>query len=115
LFWRRIQAVLIAQFDVYHNPSQTTQKAYPYIVDIQNPVVSGISTRIVVPLGHLQQFKNQSMKGLTPEIEYDGEKLLLLLPQTTSIPAKTLKNPIASLSHFRDEILAVLDFAITGI
>ena len=105
----------MAQFDVYQNPSRKTQKAYPYIVDIQNPVIADIATRIVVPLGNLQQFKNQSMKGLTPEIEYDGETLLLLMPQIASIPAKTLKNPIGSLSHFRDDIIAALDFAITGI
>lgn len=55
------------------------------------------------------------MKGLTPEIEYAGEKLLLLTPQIASVPAKVLKEPIGSLSHFRDGIVASLDFAIVGI
>lgn len=105
----------MAQFDVYQNPSRNTRDFFPYIVDIQSPVISDIATRIVVPLGTLQNFKSESMKGLTPEIEYDGEKLLLLIPQIASIPSKTLKKPIGSLSHFRDEIIAALDFAITGI
>ena len=105
----------MAQFDVFHNPSSTTRSVYPYIVDIQSPVISDIETRIVVPLGKLQHFKNEGMKGLTPEVEYDGEKLLLLIPQIASIPSKTLKNPIGSLSHFRDEIIAALDFAVTGV
>ncbi len=47
--------------------------------------------------------------------EYEGEEFLLLIPQIASVPAKSLKNPIGSLSHLRDEIIAALDFAITGI
>lgn len=105
----------MAQFDVYQNPSRNTRNLFPYIVDIQSPIISDISTRIVVPLGKIQNFKSESMKGLTPELEYDGEKLLLLIPQIASIPSKNLKRPIGSLSHFRDEIIAALDFAITGI
>ena len=103
------------QFDVYTNPSKTTRSAYPYIVDIQSSVVSEIATRIVVPLGRKDHFNNEELKGLTSTIEYDGEKLLLLVPQIASMPSRSLKNPIGSLSHLRDEIIAALDFAITGI
>jgi toxin CcdB len=105
----------MAQFDVYENPSTTTRKAFPYIVDIQSVAIEDISTRIVVPLARLKNFNHQVMKRLTPEIEYEGEALLLLVPQIASIPAKYLKDPIGSLNHFRDEIVAALDFAITGI
>jgi len=87
----------MAQFDVYQNPSRNNRNAFPYIVDIQNSVISDIATRIVIPLGRLQSFKNEGMKNLTPEIEYNGEKLLLLTPQVASIPAKTLNDPIGSL------------------
>lgn len=105
----------MAQFDVYPNPSRSTRNLFPYLVDIQSPIISALATRIVVPLGRPQNFNRESMKGLTPDVEYDGEKLLLLIPQIASIPAKTLSNPIGSLSHFRDEIIAALDFAITGV
>ena len=86
----------MAQFDVYLNPNSKTRNAYPFIIDIQNPLIEEIATRIVIPLGRLQHFKNQGMKNLTPEIEYDQEKLLLLTPQIASIPAASLNNPIAS-------------------
>lgn len=105
----------MAQFDVYKNPSPTTQKAFPYIVDIQSGTIEEIATRIVVPLARRKSFNDQAMKKLTPEIEYESETLLLLVPQVASIPAKYLKDPIGSLNHFRDEIVAALDFAITGI
>ena len=105
----------MAQFDVYKNPSRNTKKAYPYIVDIQHELISDIATRMVIPLGRLSHFKNEQMQGLTPDIEYEGEKLLLLTPQIASIPSSQLKDPVGSLSHFRDEIIASLDLAITGI
>jgi toxin CcdB len=105
----------MSQFDVYINPSKNTRGTFPYIVDIQSPVISDIVTRMVIPLGRIKDFKNEKMQGLTPELNYDGETLLLLTPQIASIPSKFLKSPIGSLSHFRDEIIAAMDFAITGI
>jgi toxin CcdB len=103
------------QFDVYANPSKTTRRAYPFIVDIQSNTISEIATRIVVPLGRKADFRNEDMKRLTPTFTYEGEELLFLVPQMASIPAKALRNPIGSLSHRREEIVAALDFAITGI
>ncbi|MES1948094.1 CcdB-like toxin protein [Salinisphaera sp. C84B14] len=55
------------------------------------------------------------MQGLTPEIDFEDEKLLLLTPQISSIPAIQLQNPVGSLAHFRDQIQGALDFAITGV
>ena len=103
------------QFDVYINPSLTTRDAFPYIVDVQNPIISGLATRIVIPLGKVSYFNNEQIKGLTPLIEYKDEKLFLLTAQIASIPTNKLKPPVGSLAHFRDEIIASLDFAITGI
>jgi len=105
----------MCQFDVYANLSRATRKAYPLIVDIQSNVISEIATRIVVPLGKKALFRSEELKGLTPTITYEGEDFLLLIPQIASMPAKALKDPIGSLSHLRDEIIAALDFAITGI
>ena len=105
----------MAQFDLYKNPSRSTRATFPYILDVQNPVVSDIATRIVIPLGKLNRFKNEKMDKLTPEIEYGGEKLLILTPQIASVPARLLKKPTGSLNHFRHKIIAALDFAITGI
>lgn len=105
----------MAQFDVYNNPNLASRKRYPYLVDIQSPFIAGIATRIVVPLGHASLFNNQSMERLTPEIRYEDENLLLLAPQISAIPAKLLTEPIGSLAHFREQIIASLDFAIADV
>jgi len=103
------------QFDVYLNPSRSTKKAYPYLVDIQSEIVSEIATRIVLPLARRSELKEQEMKKLTPVVSYDNEKLLIMTPQISAVPAKILMKPLGSLAHFRDEIIASLDFAISGI
>ncbi len=105
----------MAQFDVYKNPSKATRKHYPYILDIQHTVISDLSTRLVIPLGRLESFDGRNMKTLAPIIDYEGESLILLTPQLASVPVNTLRKPIGSLEHFRNQIIAAVDFAITGI
>jgi len=105
----------MSQFDVYINPSKKSREAYPYIIDIQNALISDITTRIVVPLGKLNHFRNEQMDGLTPLIEYESEQYVLLTPQIASMPSKLLKDPVGSVESLRDEIIAAIDFAITGI
>ena len=103
------------QFDVFRNPSAATRKHFPYLVDIQSSYLEELATRIVIPLGTASLFKDTAMKGLTPEVTFQDEHLLLLTPQISAIPKKQLKAPIGSLSHMRDDLLNALDFAIFGI
>lgn len=104
----------MAQFDLYVNSSKATKKAYPYILELQNDLLSEIATRIVVPLADYNSMKTEEFTKLTPKITYAGKELLILIPQITSISVNNLGQPIDRLAHFRDEILAALDFAITG-
>ena len=105
----------MAQFDVFRNPSAATSKHYPYLVDIQSPFLEELATRIVIPLGKATLFRNTAMKGLTPEVTFQGEDLLVLTPQVSSISRKGLEEPVGSLAHLRDELMGALDFAIFGI
>ncbi|MCB1875511.1 MAG: CcdB family protein [Chromatiales bacterium] len=105
----------MAQFDVFRNASAATRKHFPYLVDIQSSYLEELATRIVIPLGNASLFGDTSMKGLTPEITFQGEHLLLLTPQISAIPKKQLQEPIGSLSHMRDDLLSALDFAIFGV
>lgn len=105
----------MAQFDVYLNSSKHSKKTYPFILDIQHPLLEGLSTRIVVPLADSKQLKQTEMKGLTPKVHFDDKDLLIMMPQIASMPRKTLKQPIGTLEHLRDEIIAALDFAVTGL
>ena len=104
----------MAQFDVYENPSSTRRGTYPYLVDIQSPVLDALATRIVLPLGHAAAFNDLSLDKLTPRITYGDETLLLMTPQVSSIRANLLANPVGTLAHCREQILGSLDFAVSG-
>jgi len=82
---------------------------------LKNKLVDDLATRIVAPLALYSKFKCEELKKLTPRVSYKDQELLILIPQIASMPAKLLKEPIGSLSHLRDEIIAALDFAIIGI
>ena len=78
-------------------------------------MLSDIATRIVIPLGKVSHLNHQLMRGLTPVISYEDEQYVLLTPQIASIPAKLLNKSVGSLEHLRNDIIATLDFAISGI
>jgi toxin CcdB len=105
----------MAQSDVYVNPSSSTGKFYPYVVDIQSTHVSQLATRIVLPIGYASVFDPDIMERLVPEIIYNGEALLILAPQISALPAKLLKNPVGSIAHLREQVIDALDFAIAGV
>ncbi|MEZ5534478.1 MAG: CcdB family protein [Thiolinea sp.] len=104
----------MSQFTVYRNPGKSSRAAYPYLLDIQHSVLEDLNTRVVIPLGKLANFKHDAMQTISPVIEFEGEQLVLLTPQIASVPARLLKEPVGSLAHFRSEIVAALDFAVSG-
>jgi len=105
----------MAQFDVYRNPSLKTNKAYPFLVDVQNSVIDQLATRLVVPLAKNKTRNSLYMKNLTPEIEFEGETYLFLAQQLSSIPEDVLNDCIGSLAQSRELLIGAIDFAITGI
>jgi len=105
----------MAQFDVFRNPSSKTNKAYPFLVDVQNSVIDQLATRLVVPLTKNETKNNLYMKNLTPEIEFEGETYLFLTQQLSSIPEDVLQDCTGSLAQSRELLIGAIDFAITGI
>ncbi|PKG93293.1 CcdB family protein [Paraglaciecola sp. MB-3u-78] len=105
----------MAQFDVYANPSKKGRQAYPLIVDVQNPIIEGLSTRLVIPLTNQKYLQHQTLAKLTPDIEYEGQIYLLLTPQLTSMPSHLLKDPIGTIKSLRNIVVDAIDFALTGV
>ena len=103
------------QFDVYRNPSKKTNKAFPFLVDVQNSVIDQLETRLVVPLTKSNTRNSLYMKKLTPEIEFEGETYLFLAQQLSALPEKVLHDRIGSLGQSRELLIEAIDFAITGI
>jgi toxin CcdB len=105
----------MAQFAVYKNRNPATKSAYPYLVNVQSDLLAELQTRIVVPLAKLTAFRKKPIKDLTPVIDFEGGKYLMLIPQLAGVAASELGQPAGRLNEYRDAIIAAVDFLITGI
>lgn len=103
------------QFSVYKNKNPSTRSAYPYLVDIQSDLLSELKTRVVVPLVKLTALGKKPIQHLTPIIEVESQKYLMLMPQLAGISAKDLGSEVGSVSKHRNTIVAAVDFLVTGI
>mgnify|MGYP003974312263 FL=1 len=98
------------QFDVY----KSDNKSYPYLVDVQNDLLSGLKSRVVIPMSPIDTLNNNA-KNLCPIIDINNSDFILLTHQITSIPVSSLKNKVSSLKCCRYEILGAIDLLLTGI
>lgn len=105
----------MAQFALYENRNPASNETYPYFVDIQNDLLESLNTRLVVPLAHSTYFHDKPIDTLCPTIARDDGRYVLLTHQMTNVPISALSTPVCSLEHLRDEIVAAIDFLVTGI
>jgi toxin CcdB len=105
----------MAQFTVYQNKNPSTRSAVPFLLDIQNALFGDLETRVVVPLRPASALKGKIVKNLTPLLQIDGEWFVMLTPQLAGIPKGELGSPVAQVQQHRTEIIAALDFLVTGI
>jgi toxin CcdB len=105
----------MTQFAVHKNKNPRTRGAYPYLVDIQSDLMSDLHTRMVAPLAKAPALTKRPIKELTPLVELDGQKFVVLIPQMAGISRADLGAVVGSLLDHRNEIVAAVDFLITGI
>lgn len=104
----------MARFDVYRNSGAHAADT-PFLLDVQNDLLSGLDTRIVVPLRRRDRFPGVPLPAnLIPVFEIDGIDCMLETPKLAAVPLRILKTPVASLSERQFEIVAALDFLFHG-
>lgn len=103
------------QFGLHANQDKDTNQAYPYFVDVQNDLLDGLKSRVVIPIIASEESKAAYPKNLCPVIEIAGKRYVLMTHQMTSIPVQMLESSEGSLDKYRDEIIAAIDFLVTGI
>ncbi len=105
----------MGQFTLYKNEDGSSNKTYPYFIDVQNSLLSDLNSRLVIPLSPHAALNNTNAKRLCPVIPLNGGNFVLLTHQMTSVPKSILKTEITSLENVRYEILAAIDMLISGI
>ena len=107
----------MAQYDVYPNPSPNphSRRAVPFVVDVQSGLLSGLRTRLVMPLSRVGAGAPGLPRRLIPLFTIDGERLALHAHQSNSVEARSLKSPVGTLAASAGEIRDALDAVVSGI
>lgn len=103
------------QFALHKNKDKSSAGTYPYFVDVQSDLLNNLNTRLVIPLTPIKLLDTKAPSHLCPTIHIDEGDFVMLTQQMTSVPVQILTDPINDLSTFRNEIIAAIDFLITGI
>jgi toxin CcdB len=103
------------QFTLYKNKNPQTLSAVPFLLDVQNDLLSDLETRVVVPLSPVSAMKGKTLSPLMPVLEIEGERFVMLTPQMAGIPKSELGAPVTRVEQYRFEIIAAIDFLLTGI
>ena len=105
----------MAQFRVFGNANPASRRVYPYLLDVQSDLVSGLSTRVVVPLCPVTAMKGKLIDTLMPVFLVGGKRYAMVTPELAGVARQHLGPEVADLSLARNEIVAALDLLFTGI
>ena len=103
----------MAQFDLHRNPNPVSNESVPFPLDIQNDVLSDLATRVLAPLYREAVFGRPS-RHLNPRFTIEGVAVVMSTAELAGIRLHNLGPVVGSLSAFRDDIIAALDFLIVG-
>ncbi|MGE4534495.1 CcdB family protein [Halomonas sp.] len=105
----------MAQFNAYENRNPASRHRYPYLLDIQNDLLEELRTTVVVPLCPVAQAESVRMTYLNPVIEIDEERYIAMTQELAGMERKRLGKAAHDLGRYRDQIIAAVDFLVTGI
>jgi toxin CcdB len=105
----------MAQFAVHRNKNPETRSTIPLLLDVQNDLLEDLETRVVVPLCPASSMRGKPLRTLTPVLQIESEAYVMLTPQMAGISKRELGAEVARLERYRFEIVAAIDFLVTGI
>ena len=104
----------MSQYNLYTNANPSSKALYPFLLDVQSPLLDSLETRLVIPLVVKAHFSDRAIKNLTPVMSIGGIEYLVLTPQLAAINRRDLGVLVEDCSSHRNEILSSIDFLITG-
>jgi len=98
----------MARFDIFEN-----NDGAGYLLDVQSDLLSGLNTRVVVPLLPKSSAPFPA-QGLNPVFTVDGQELVMVTQYMAAVPEGELRFGTGSLAEQQDEISAALDMLFLG-
>lgn len=86
----------------------------PYLVDVQNDLLSDLDTRIVVPLVLAKSF-GRPVDRLHPTFTIRDQRVVMATHLLAAVRRRTLGASVASLVDHRDTIIAAIDVLWSGV
>ncbi|MGH8815708.1 MAG: CcdB family protein [Achromobacter pestifer] len=97
----------MARYDVY------ALDGVGFVVDVQSTYLSGITTRLVMPLVQVEEVPNRNRR-LNPIVEFEGDQYALPPQQLSAVLAVDLSRPKGSLKNRADDIVTAIDVVLYG-
>jgi toxin CcdB len=98
----------MARYDVHRNPSGPG-----YLLDCQADLLSGLTTRLVVPLLP-PDVAPLPTRRLNPSFTVGEDRLIMMTHFAASVPTRALGERIGSLADQHDSIIEAFDMLLTG-
>lgn len=105
----------MSQFHIYENLNPVSKKIYPYLIDVQTTLLSDLKTKIVIPLAKKEKFEKGIIKNLNPIIIINKSLYVVLTQQMAGISTNFIGAGVCDCLSSRQDIIAAIDFLITGI
>ena len=98
----------MARLDVHRQPDGAL------VLDCQADILSGLNTRLVVPLLPPGEAPAVAADRLNPKFEIEGETVIMFTQFASAMPIRELGTPIVSLAKEHSAIMNALDMLLTG-
>jgi len=105
----------MAQYSIYQNINPVSKKSYPYLIDVQSTLLSSLDTRLVIPVITKKNYQSEIIKNLNPVIIVKNKEYVVITQQMAAIKNQSIGPCVCDCLSKRQEILASIDFLITGI
>jgi toxin CcdB len=102
------------QFDVFRNPNPASARTVPWLLLVQSELLDDFPTRMVAPLVRASALTVPATR-LNPAFKIEGEPAVMLTQQLGAVPKRSLKHRVTSLERHRTDIIAAIDFLLSGV
>ena len=98
----------MARFEFFENAGGAG-----YLLDVQSDLLSGLNTRVVVPLLPKSSAPSPAQR-LNPVFSVQGKALVMATQYMAAVSERELRSRVGSLAEEQDEISAALDMLFLG-
>ena len=103
---------MASQFDLIRNVTGYREQAIPYFVIVQSDLVYDIKTKVAIPLHRPSTYR--PVPRLNPVFDVEGNHFTLMTQEIVGLEPGMVGPVAGNLLAHRDDIIAAIDFLISG-